>query len=70
MLSLHWLRCKVLNMILGGGILRSGGKTNYIPVVYFMLSLEEGGKISDFISGISKKKVDAEPILYNFMKIL
>lgn len=61
--------CKVLNMILGGGILRSGGKTNYImvidligtwgigvplglfsafvlngsiPVVYFMLSLEEG----------------------------
>lgn len=74
---------KVLNMILGGGILRSGGKTKYvmlidtvgswvfgvplglfaafvwrleIPYVYFILSLEEGGRLLISLVVLRKKK--------------
>lgn len=48
--------CKVLNMILGGGILRSGGKTKYIMAIDMIGTWGFGvplGLLSAFIWGVS-----------------
>ena len=51
---------KVQNMILGGGILRSGGKTKVwklsIPYVYLLISMEECVRLAISLVLFRKKK--------------
>lgn len=53
---------KVQNMILGGGIIRSGGKTNYVMVIDLIGIWVFGVPAGNQLCGLSKKKMDAEAL--------